>query len=165
MGNRILYIDKLKGFAILFVVMGHLTDKSLVNEGNLLNDIIYSVHMPLFMFLSGLFAFNKTTTFKNMLYKRFSRLMMPYFFIGGGVFADERFRLSECLGIYRRILVPAYPVFMYDIGISDCCIEQAYMQKQRSIRFRNPCCLNNLVHNVGIIFSVEKKRYHDSIFS
>lgn len=84
MNDRILYIDKLKGFAILLVVMGHLTGKSMIDDSNILNDIIYSVHMPLFMFLSGLFAFNRLTTFINLLYKRFLRLLMPYLFIGGG---------------------------------------------------------------------------------
>ncbi|WP_072530991.1 acyltransferase family protein [Bacteroides ilei] len=95
--NRILYIDKLKGFAILLVVMGHLTDKSMVNEGSILNAIIFSIHMPLFMFLSGIFAFNRNITFKNLLYKRFLRLLMPYLFIGGGYVLMKDFGLQSAL--------------------------------------------------------------------
>lgn len=95
--ERLQYIDKLKGFAILLVVMGHLTDKSMVNEGNILNAIIYSVHMPLFMFLSGLFAFNRITTFKNLFYKRFLRLLMPYLFIGGGYVLIKNFGFQNAL--------------------------------------------------------------------
>lgn len=97
MSNRVLYIDKLKGFAILLVVMGHLTDKSMVNESYLLNNIIYSVHMPLFMFLSGIFAFNKISTFKNMIYKRFLRLLMPYFFVGGSYVVLKDFGFQDVL--------------------------------------------------------------------
>lgn len=52
--NRLLYLDSLRGFAILLVVVGHLIQFN-YNDG-LLNpvfNIIYSFHMPLFFFLSG----------------------------------------------------------------------------------------------------------------
>lgn len=54
MNNRLLYLDSLRGFAILLVVVGHLIQFN-YNDG-LLNpvfNIIYSFHMPLFFFLSG----------------------------------------------------------------------------------------------------------------
>ncbi|ROT03695.1 hypothetical protein ED388_12660 [Muribaculaceae bacterium Isolate-007 (NCI)] len=63
------YIDCLKGFAIFLVVLGHV-----VQNYNLMDSwifrIIYSFHMPLFMFMSGycfdLFA--KVTGKKLTLY-------------------------------------------------------------------------------------------------
>ena len=49
---RIQYIDSLKGFAIVLVVMGHIFGFSQPEDG--INTFIYTFHMPLFMFLSGL---------------------------------------------------------------------------------------------------------------
>ena len=46
--KRILWIDYAKAFAMFFVVIGH------VNSGNYLTNWIYSFHMPLFFFLSGI---------------------------------------------------------------------------------------------------------------
>lgn len=51
--NRILQIDVLKGFAILLVVLGHAIYET-YSENNIVFRMIYSFHMPLFMFLSGL---------------------------------------------------------------------------------------------------------------
>jgi fucose 4-O-acetylase-like acetyltransferase len=52
--QRIAYIDFLKGFTILLVILGHCIE---FNDTDYWNNIvfryIYSFHMPLFMFLSG----------------------------------------------------------------------------------------------------------------
>lgn len=85
--NRIEYIDNIKGFAILLVVIGHLLDKSLLLENNIFNSMIYSTHMPLFMYVSGLFAFNKETSptiksFLHFLKRKAIRLLLPYISIG-----------------------------------------------------------------------------------
>lgn len=94
--KRIDYIDALKGFAILLVVMGHVLagyypswkDALDANaQGMILWRIIYSFHMPLFMFCSG-FVFYKTKDFfslKNttsLISKRFNGLIVPYFVMG-----------------------------------------------------------------------------------
>ena len=53
--QRLTCIDQLKGFAILLVVAGHVLEFCLYkNKTSFLHDIIYSFHMPLFAFLSGL---------------------------------------------------------------------------------------------------------------
>lgn len=83
--KRIQYIDKIKGFAILLVVMGHLLDKSLLIEENILNRLIYSTHMPIFMYLSGFFALKNTDvtyTLISFLKKKAIRLIIPYLTIG-----------------------------------------------------------------------------------
>jgi fucose 4-O-acetylase-like acetyltransferase len=49
---RLQYIDRLKGLAIILVVMGHIIGFSQPEDG--INTFIYTFHMPLFMFLSGL---------------------------------------------------------------------------------------------------------------
>lgn len=54
--KRIIWIDTLKGLAILLVIMGHVCQMRFPVSGKWLANIIYSFHMPLFLFLSGLFA-------------------------------------------------------------------------------------------------------------
>jgi fucose 4-O-acetylase-like acetyltransferase len=54
MNDRIQYIDRLKGLAILLVVIGHLMAFCTNGERNPIYEVICSFHMPLFMFLSGL---------------------------------------------------------------------------------------------------------------
>lgn len=49
---RIQYIDRLKGLAIILVVMGHIFGFSQPDDP--ITKFIYTFHMPLFMFLSGL---------------------------------------------------------------------------------------------------------------
>lgn len=56
MQQRINYIDRLKGLAILLVVMGHVYGMALDLTGNVAYRVIASFHMSLFMFLSGLVA-------------------------------------------------------------------------------------------------------------
>lgn len=54
--ERIAWIDLAKGIAILLVVMGHVCQMRFPETSLYLSSIIYSFHMPLFLFLSGLFA-------------------------------------------------------------------------------------------------------------
>ncbi|HSE60868.1 MAG TPA: acyltransferase family protein [Candidatus Saccharimonadales bacterium] len=50
------FLDALKGFSILLVVVGHAIQTVPNFDDNILFRIIYSFHMPLFMFLSGVVA-------------------------------------------------------------------------------------------------------------
>ena len=63
---RYAHVDIARGIAILLVVLGHCFQSSDVA----LNRVILSFHMPLFFFLSGVFA--KTETVETIL--------------GGGIF-------------------------------------------------------------------------------
>ena len=97
--NRQLYIDWLKGFCILLVIMGHVIAwmysdfdvllKASSDGFNLLWKLIYSFHMPLFMFCSGIFIVKPKGWYclKNVstvLNKRFCSLVIPFFCMGGG---------------------------------------------------------------------------------
>ena len=97
MKQRIEYIDNIKGFAILLVVMGHVIANWFPDFYDVLADkeskdlivwrLIYSFHMPLFMFCSGLFqpVMNGESTgndFWNVICRRFNVLMIPYFASG-----------------------------------------------------------------------------------
>ncbi|MCM1138656.1 MAG: acyltransferase family protein [Muribaculum sp.] len=69
--NRILWIDCLKGIAILLVVIGH-------NANETIGRFIYCFHMPLFFLLSGFLFSPKPYT--QHLVKSSKRLLLPYVF-------------------------------------------------------------------------------------
>lgn len=73
---RINWIDCLKGFAIILVVIGH------QNIPSYLSKYIFSFHMPLFFFISGyLFSVEKYITMKTSLFlkNKLKTLILPYF--------------------------------------------------------------------------------------
>lgn len=76
--KRVEWIDSLRGLAMFFVVWGHTfpTNKWTIRK------YIYSFHMPLFFFISGL-TFNNSDKikFKDFVQKRFKSLIIPYFII------------------------------------------------------------------------------------
>lgn len=88
MKERIEYIDQLKGFAIILVVMGHIAEKSMNITTTPFNEFYGSFHMPLFMFLSGIFAYKSFNDWNvceimNFLKKKVTRILFPFFVIGG----------------------------------------------------------------------------------
>ena len=76
MNKRIGFIDIAKGIGILLVVLAH---NDLEAYAPFLHKVIYSFHMPLFFFLSGMF-FRPETPFWQLIRKRFDSLLKPYFF-------------------------------------------------------------------------------------
>ena len=71
---RLLYIDALKGLAILMVIMGHLAIYVFgITPSELVWNIIYSCYVPLFMFLSG-YVLSKTPDFSKALKRTFAYL-------------------------------------------------------------------------------------------
>lgn len=76
--QRIQYIDRLKGLAIILVVMGHVFGFKQPDDG--LNTFIYTFHMPLFMFLSGL-VISAPPRFCKIL-KKWRRFLVPFLVVG-----------------------------------------------------------------------------------
>lgn len=74
-------IDLIKGFTIILVVLGHSIQQQLGTEmdSNLMFKIIYSFHMPLFMWISGYTygCYGKDFSLK-WLRKRFLGLVIPF---------------------------------------------------------------------------------------
>lgn len=70
------YVDTLKGFGIVLVVLGHL------NPGIYLEKWIYSFHMFLFFFLSG-YVFKKKKNIQEQLKTSSKSLLLPYIFWNG----------------------------------------------------------------------------------
>ena len=89
--ERLTDIDRAKGLAIFLVVVGHVVARQ-APEGNQwyisLKEIIYSFHMPFFMYLSG-FVFYITKCdeipidkFSSFVAKRAERLLIPFIAFG-----------------------------------------------------------------------------------
>lgn len=78
--ERLVYIDILKGIAIIMVVMGHMFAPYTDYLQSPVNQMIYSVHMPLFIFLSG-FVFHLSQGRKGIritILKRTLSLLLPF---------------------------------------------------------------------------------------
>lgn len=77
MNKRIEYIDTARGIAILLVVLGH----CLPSTTGVTNRVILCFHMPLFFFLSGMFAKNCTLPeFFGRVRLKARKLLIPQFF-------------------------------------------------------------------------------------
>ena len=72
--KRVPYVDIAKGIGIVLVVMGH-NDFSLISP--FAHKLIYSFHMPMFFFMSGMF-FKPDMPFLNFLKNRFHRVLKPF---------------------------------------------------------------------------------------
>lgn len=75
--NRLNYLDNLKGFGMIMVVMGHI---SLLPVS--INHLIYSFHMPLFFLISGYLYHEKDISVYDEISINFKRYLIPYFKIG-----------------------------------------------------------------------------------
>jgi acyltransferase len=86
--NRLYWIDNLKAVAIFLMVLGH-TNNSVAFIPRLIT-YIYSFHMPLFFFISGMtFRPEKYQSLKEIISKKSATLLLPYFFfsfIGYGLY-------------------------------------------------------------------------------
>ena len=104
MNNRDTFFDNLKGFLIFFVVLGHFANlnKAIPLWGGI-NNVIYSFHMPLFIFVSGYFS-------KSVLVQRskeITSLLYPYLIFE---LLDLLFTKATGLGEGRyNIFIPANP--------------------------------------------------------
>lgn len=74
-------IDFAKAIAITLVVIGHFSPEQSPFYWQCLHKVIYSFHMPLFMFASGFLyiASSRKAGYASFLKNKFMRLMIPYF--------------------------------------------------------------------------------------
>jgi len=74
-------LDIARGFAIILVCLGHAIQNNIVDfDSSKLFEIIYSFHMPLFMFISGAVAYLQKSKIDSWdwLAKRFCSLIIPF---------------------------------------------------------------------------------------
>ena len=79
--QRLISFDIAKAICIIFVVIGHYLPSGSPMWYMMVNKVIYSFHMPLFMFASGYIymATKKPMPYQGFLLKKMKRLMLPYF--------------------------------------------------------------------------------------
>ncbi len=78
--QRDIYVDNLKAILIFLVVFGHAINP-FVEDSRLYKavfDFVYSFHMPLFVFVSGVFC--RKTTFADGLIRNSKTLLIPFLF-------------------------------------------------------------------------------------
>lgn len=80
MNNRLSWLDNLKGYLILLVVLGHTIQFTTIEAKEIMVfNYIHSFHVPLFMLTSG-YAFGLSMRRGlNLIKRRFFQLMVPYF--------------------------------------------------------------------------------------
>ena len=72
--DRIEYIDLLRAFCIIMMIMGH------VSFGGVFNKWIHIFHVPVFFVISG--YFHKDYQFRDLIKKKSKVLLLPYYSIG-----------------------------------------------------------------------------------
>lgn len=79
--QRILTLDIARAIAIILVAIGHFVVEPMPTFYKGLHDIIYTFHMPLFMFVSGFLSITTMNRYSygSFLKKKFYRLLIPYF--------------------------------------------------------------------------------------
>ncbi|HEY5994802.1 MAG TPA: acyltransferase family protein [Gallionellaceae bacterium] len=79
--SRINYLDTARGWAILLVVLGHAIQYTVANfDENVLFRLIYAVHMPLFMFISGYVTLPSDKEKLAKLTIKARQLLLPFLF-------------------------------------------------------------------------------------
>ncbi|MDF9830656.1 acyltransferase family protein [Parabacteroides sp. PF5-6] len=127
MGNRLTYIDIAKGICIILVVIGHFQPANTPAWYMQLIDIIYTFHMPLFMYVSGFvyMKFRKPVKYTPFIWKKFKRLMIPYFLISiliislkllaeRGMYVENPVTLSS---VYETLYLPSAGFFLWFVYV------------------------------------------------
>lgn len=78
--ERILFLDVAKAVCIILVVVGHYVPDNSPGWYVAIHDVIYTFHMPLFMFASGYvyIATRRDIGYGSFLMRKLRRLMVPY---------------------------------------------------------------------------------------
>jgi len=81
--SRLMFVDQLKGFAIVLVVIGHIYNFSLLPAFSHVPTFISMIHMPIFMFIAGYMFHKKGNTLNIVSYfhsmsKKFRRICVPF---------------------------------------------------------------------------------------
>lgn len=106
--KRIDWIDTCKGIAIMLVILGHcITRMGSTGIEGIINLLIYSFHMPLFFFISGM-NLKLEYSFKEFLIKRIKGILFPAYIF---VFILLTYKLFDTHGAYGKNF-NAYHMFL-----------------------------------------------------
>lgn len=99
--ERLAYIDNIKGIGIFLVVLGHITKNVYIIN------FIYSFHIPLFFFISGMLINPSKHSLKDFVINKFKRLIVPYLafsVISLVIWASAKVMMGEQISIQQQIL-------------------------------------------------------------
>lgn len=102
-GHRLPYVDSLKGFAILLVVLGHVLQHYYSDE-ILIVRIVYAFHIPMFMFMSGYVCYMKYEW--SMVRRRAVQLLVPFF---------SSIILSYGINVWLGTADETLPVYLWNV--------------------------------------------------
>jgi fucose 4-O-acetylase-like acetyltransferase len=121
--TRLNFIDIARAICIILVVIGHYLPDNSPNWYVTMNDVIYSFHMPLFMFVSGYvyWATRKPVKYKDFVWRKFQRLIIPYFFASVIVITIKLLVVSELSveqpvdlsAFYKMFYIPVAGAFLW----------------------------------------------------
>lgn len=96
MQQRDITLDYMKCIAIFMVVFGHVISCTDV-ELPILRNVIYSIHMPIFFFVSGYLVNKKLISYKDVLLflQKKIRILIPFVVIGGGNFLIHKHNIVD----------------------------------------------------------------------
>lgn len=80
MQERLQYLDSMKGLAIIMVIMGHV-ELSILRSTTIVTTVVSFLHIPIFMFISGLLLAKGNSLNKNiysLFSTKFKRLIIPF---------------------------------------------------------------------------------------
>jgi len=130
--QRDVYVDVLKGFAILLVVLGH-SVQAYVSGGrfddNILFRLIYSFHMPLFMFLCGAAAaYSSRPMNLDFIKRKFLMLVVPFvaWYLVGYFLTGAQHTMAFSGYIHQVVVSPDYGLwFLWVLFLEFCALAVA----------------------------------------
>ncbi len=139
------YLDILKGLAIVLVVFGHSIQTFAANgdfDNNILFRVIYSFHMPLFMFLSGAAAaYSSRPMNLKFMERKFYQLVIPFIawifagYLIGGTY--NNIALSDV--VKRSIVSPDFGLwFLWVLFLSFCALSVTQLLYRRLLFYSYP---------------------------
>ncbi len=123
------YLDVLKGLAILLVVLGHSLQTYVANgafDQNVFFRIIYSFHMPLFMFLAGAAAAYSLRPMNwEFIQRKFYMLVIPFvawYLLGYALFETYK-TITFKTYIHQLVLSPDHGLwFLWVLFLNFCAL-------------------------------------------
>ena len=155
-------IDFVKGVLIFLVVLGHSLEVFQTQDfsTNSIHTAIYSFHMPMFVFLSGLFGrSNLQLDFISLLKKKFNQLLYPaiiFWCIDCGIIVGTRHLLATYKTGCDNILS-----FYWFFKMLFACIFISYFSDRISRKYKFVGCITTFAL---LVLLLRFDKYYDIIF-
>lgn len=152
--GRLPFFDFLKMFAMFMVLWGHCIQHLQTGEvwEEPMHKLIYSFHLPLVMMIAGFFSLSSfKLSFKELLKKKGSQLILPYFTWGvilyGGIYILQSIILETIMAEYIKVDTWGsllanlsfdnyilFSIISYGVMVA-CAYKTKWIKKESSISF------------------------------